>query len=126
MHCISHHLYPNTELDYEIAGFEPVAYYLRSLPENKLICQIILEMSLVFAQPINMTMKLLVLPLTKHKKPDFLYSFPLLVILFGYFMTGSLAVAFKYYLITYCFYTFLLFKVLFCGHRVQDTWTEGC
>lgn len=36
MHCISHHLYPNTELDYEAAAFEPITFYLRSLPENSI------------------------------------------------------------------------------------------
>ena len=34
MHCLSHHIYPNTELDYENASLEPFAYFLRSMPEN--------------------------------------------------------------------------------------------
>ena len=42
MHCVSHHLYPNTELDYEIAAFEPIGYYLRSMPENKFVNQLLL------------------------------------------------------------------------------------
>lgn len=76
-------------------------------------------------QPLNMIMKLVVLPVTKAKTPDLLYAFPLLVIAAGWFLTGSLAIGIKYYLIIYCFFSFLLMKVLFCGHRVQDVWTQG-
>jgi hypothetical protein len=32
MHCISHHMYPNLEIDYEAAAFEPISYFLRSRP----------------------------------------------------------------------------------------------
>jgi hypothetical protein len=32
MHCLSHHMYPNTELDYEAAALEPIAYFLRISP----------------------------------------------------------------------------------------------
>ena len=34
MHCISHHIYTNTLLDYELGGFEPLMYYHRCLPKN--------------------------------------------------------------------------------------------
>jgi hypothetical protein len=34
MHCMSHHQYPNTELDYEVAALEPIGYFLRSMPKN--------------------------------------------------------------------------------------------
>jgi len=37
MHCLSHHLYPNLEIDYEAAAFEPVSYFLRSMPENHML-----------------------------------------------------------------------------------------
>lgn len=32
MHCISHHIYPNLELDYEAAALEPIGYFLRNQP----------------------------------------------------------------------------------------------
>jgi cytochrome b involved in lipid metabolism len=31
-HAISHHMFPNTELDYEIGVFEPISYALRNRP----------------------------------------------------------------------------------------------
>lgn len=34
MHCLSHHIYPNLELDYEAAALEPIGYFLRNQPEN--------------------------------------------------------------------------------------------
>ena len=123
MHCISHHLYPNTELDYEIAAFEPLGYYLRSMPKNNMFNKFFIEFLLVFLQPINMAMKLLVLPVIKQTTPDLLYSFPLLILLFATLVNNSFIVGLKLYLVIYCFFSFLLMKVLFCGHRVQDTWT---
>lgn len=89
MHCISHHLYPNTELDFEIAAFEPIGFYLRSLPKNKWYLQIVLEIVLLLLQPINMTFKLFVLPVIKHVKPDLMYAFPLSVIILAYLIHGS-------------------------------------
>lgn len=41
MHCISHHTYSNTLLDFEIQGLEPLAYYLKIQPKNNIICGII-------------------------------------------------------------------------------------
>ena len=32
MHCLSHHIYPNLELDYEAAALEPLGYFLRTQP----------------------------------------------------------------------------------------------
>ena len=80
MHCISHHLYPNTELDYEVAAFEPVTFYLRSQPENSWVRVWLLEVLFFFLQPLNMTFKLLVSPIIKKRAPDFLYSFPFVIL----------------------------------------------
>jgi hypothetical protein len=41
MHCLSHHSYSNTLLDYEIQGLEPFVYYLRVHPKNTVIGGII-------------------------------------------------------------------------------------
>lgn len=125
MHCISHHLYPNTELDYEIAAFEPFGYYLRSMPKNNIFNKFLIELLLIFLQPINMAMKLFVLPILRRTAPDLMYSFPLLVLLIASLIHSSFIVGIKLYLVIYCSFSFLLMKVLFCGHRVQDTWTEG-
>lgn len=122
MHCISHHLYPNTELDYEIAAFEPIAFYLRNFPQNKWYMQIVLEALFFLLQPLNMLLKLLVIPIMRRTGPDLFYATPMLI--FAFFLSqNSLGDAIKLYLVVYCSFGYLLMKVLFCGHRVQDTWT---
>lgn len=72
-----------------------------------------------------MLLKILVLPIVRRVSPDFLYSFPLLVLFGGALMHGSLWVGFKMYMIIYCFFSYVMMKALFCGHRIADTWTEG-
>lgn len=69
-----------------------------------------------------MLLKLVILPITKQIKPDLMYSFPLLIFLISFF-AHNFVIALKLYLVIYCTFSFLLMKVLFCGHRVQDTWT---
>lgn len=125
MHCISHHLYPNTQLDYEVAAFEPIGYYLRTSPENNLFNQILLEFLFACFSPINVILKLIVVPLTKFKKPDPYHTFPLLVFFFIYLNCNTFGEALKFFLIIYCSFSFLLMKALFCGHRIPTLWTEG-
>ena len=72
-----------------------------------------------------MILKLVVVPLTKFKKPDIFYSFPLVILAFIYANSETFGEALKFYLIIYCTYGFLLMKSLFCGHRLQELWTEG-
>lgn len=72
-----------------------------------------------------MILKLFILPIIKKVKPDIMYAFPLLIFSAAYLVNGSFMEALKLYLVLYCSFSFLLMKVLFCGHRVQDTWTEG-
>ncbi len=71
-----------------------------------------------------MLLKLVILPIIRKTTPDPMYAFPILVFLACYLNT-SFATALKFYLVIYCSFSFLLMKVLLCGHRVQDTWTEG-
>jgi hypothetical protein len=37
MHCLSHHEYTNTLLDYELQAYEPLAYFIRVMPKNTLL-----------------------------------------------------------------------------------------
>ena len=125
MHCLSHHIYPNTELDYEIAAFEPLGYYLRTLPENTLIKVIIVEIALIFIQPINMLLKLVIYPLRKFRMPDLWYGFPLILVGIFYFWFGNMGEALKFYFVMYGAFGFIMMKSLFCGHRLRELWTEG-
>jgi fatty acid desaturase len=95
------------------------------MPHNRWYFQYILELLFLLLQPINMTLKLLIVPLTKQTAPDLNYAFPMLIFL-SFWWSTSFVFALKLYLGIYCSFTFLLMKVLFCGHRVQDTWTAGC
>jgi fatty acid desaturase len=57
--------------------------------------------------------------------PDPFYAIPLLIFFIAY-LNSSFIQALKIYLTIYCTFSFLLMKILLCGHRIQDTWTEGC
>ena len=72
-----------------------------------------------------MTLKLLVVPLTKFKLPDPWYCFPLVVLGFIYLNSETFGEALKMYMVIYCTFGFILMKNLFCGHRLQELWTEG-
>lgn len=95
------------------------------MPENKPSNLIIQELGHFLLQPLNMLLKIVVHPLARGAKPDFLYAFPLLVLAIGTFMHGSFLVGLKMYLVIYCCFSYFMMKNLFCGHRVQDTWTAG-
>lgn len=123
MHCLSHHLYPNTEIDYEAAALEPIAYFLRNKPENKIYTEPVLVFLLLFVQPLNLILKLLVVPALKKKVPEFWYAVPLCVFALFYFVSGSAWEAFKLHIFIYAFFGFAFNRVLFCGHRVAETWT---
>lgn len=95
------------------------------MPQNKWYCQILLEIIFIFIQPANMTLKVLVVPIIKRIKPDLLYAFPLIIFSLIYLNSPSFFDALKLYLVIYCTFGFCVMKVLLCGHRVQDTWSEG-
>ena len=69
MHCISHHEYSNTLLDYELQAFEPLGYFIRIMPENTLIKLILVEIAYMITIPLNISLKLLIVPLVKRIQP---------------------------------------------------------
>lgn len=66
MHCISHHEYTNTLLDYELQAYEPLAYFLRIMPENTILKVILIEIAYVITIPLNIALKLLIVPIAKR------------------------------------------------------------
>ena len=72
-----------------------------------------------------MILKLVIVPIIRFKIPDLWYSFPLLVLAFIYANSQTFGEAIKFYLVIYCSFSFFLMKLLFCGHRLQELWTEG-
>ena len=69
MHSLSHHIYPNLELDYQAAALQPIGYFLRNKPQNPFYTEIILVVSFIFIQPLNLFLKVFVVPITKRKLP---------------------------------------------------------
>ena len=65
MHCLSHHSYANTLIDYEIQAVEPIIYYIRILPQNTSYFWIIKEVILMMLTPINILIKLVIRPITQ-------------------------------------------------------------
>jgi hypothetical protein len=57
----------NTELDYEIGAFEPVVFFLRTMPENSKFVELYLQVFFFFMIPINLCIKL-VLKAVRGKK----------------------------------------------------------
>ena len=58
-HAISHHSLMNTELDYEIGAFEPVVYFLRTMPSNPKYVELYLQLFFFLMIPINLIVKLI-------------------------------------------------------------------
>lgn len=69
MHCMSHHQYPNTELDYELAALEPIGFFLRNFPKNFVMIEPVLHIIFLFLQPLNMILKIVVVPILKFRPP---------------------------------------------------------
>lgn len=125
MHCISHHIYPNLELDYEAAALEPIGYFLRNKPENKVYTEAIIVLSFIFLQPLNFLLKTVVVPIIKRRRPDLWYLLPLTVLLVFYNVSGDFWYALKLHMFIYGLFGLIFNRVLFCGHRLQELWSEG-
>lgn len=80
---------------------------------------------LTFIQPLNFIFKLCIVPLIKRKIPEFWYLVPLSVFALFYAASGDLYYALKLHIFLYAVFGFIFNRVLFCGHRVAETWTEG-
>lgn len=81
--------------------------------------EVVLQLVYFFLQPLNMTLKIILLPILKRKKPDFWYGVPIIVFLFFYLFNGSFIETLKMYLFMYGLFGLILGRILFCGHRLQ-------
>jgi hypothetical protein len=89
------------------------------MPENHMFIEVVLQLVYFFLQPLNMTLKIILLPILKRKKPDFWYGVPIIVFLFFYLFNGSFIETLKMYLFMYGLFGLILGRILFCGHRLQ-------
>lgn len=113
------------ELDYEAAALEPLGYFLRTQPENKVYTEALVILGYVTIQPLNFILKCILFPLAKKKMPDFKYFVPLSVFLTFYIVSGDCWFSIKLHLYIYAIYGFMANRILFCNHRLQELWSEG-
>jgi hypothetical protein len=72
-----------------------------------------------------MALKWILVPIVKRRQPDLWYGVPLGVYLLFYFASGDAWFAFKLHIFLYGLFGFIFNRTLFCGHRLQELWTEG-
>jgi hypothetical protein len=60
------------------------------MPNNHIFVEPLLQIVYFFLQPLNMTLKILLIPLFKQKRPDFWYGFPIFFYIIFYLFNGSL------------------------------------
>ena len=78
MHCLSHHAYPNTLIDYEFSAIEPITNFSRCLPKNSPFSYIGMQIIFILSVPINILTKTIIVPLTKKTLPSVVQALTLL------------------------------------------------
>lgn len=75
--------------------------------------------------PLNMTIKILQ-SIIKPNKFNIGIIFPFWEVIALYVFNNDWFESFKLFFFIQACFGFSLTKCIFCGHRVQDTWTAGC
>ncbi len=68
--------------------------------------------------PMNIILKLLIVPLIKWTKPEWEYLVPLMQIAVFYFLNYDIFESIKLFLVMQCFFGYIFTKITFGGHRV--------
>ena len=123
MHCLSHHQYTNTLLDYQLQAFEPIVYFIKVMPLNSIARLLIAQLVYLVTIPLNILLKLIIVPLVKRNKPEWEYVVPLTEIIIFYLLNGNLVESIKLFLFIQCFFGYLFTKITFGGHRIETLWT---
>ncbi len=95
------------------------------MPENHSMVELVVQVVYFFLQPLNMMLKVIIIPIFKRKRPDLWYAAPIFVLALFYYSTDNFWHALKLYLFLYGMFGLILGRILFCGHRLQELWTEG-
>ena len=96
------------------------------MPKNSPYAEAAVQFFFTFIQPLNFILKVVLFPITRRVRPQMVYSLPLTMIAFFYALSGSILSAISLYLVIYLTFGTLFMRVLLCGHRLQQLWTEGC
>lgn len=89
------------------------------MPRNSLLRLVIIEIVYVLMIPMNILLKLVVVPLAKFTKPEWEYFVPLMQIVVLYLLNNDIYISIKLFLTIHCFFGFIFAKVTFGGHRIQ-------
>ena len=108
-HAISHHTQMNTELNYEIGAFEPVVYFLRTMPENSKFVELYLQPFFFLMIPINLCVKL-ILKVIRRKKIYWELLVPYSELIVLYLFIGNFLQSFLLFLYMQAIFGFLFTK----------------
>lgn len=95
------------------------------MPENTLLKIILTEITYLITVPLNILLKLIIVPFMKRIQPEWLYLVPLTQILLMYLLNGDIWMSIKLFLTIHLFFAYVFFKLTFGGHRIEGLWTEG-
>eukprot|EP01125_Pyxidicula_operculata_P001858 TRINITY_DN1172_c2_g1_i1.p1 TRINITY_DN1172_c2_g1~~TRINITY_DN1172_c2_g1_i1.p1 ORF type:complete len:467 (+),score=39.87 TRINITY_DN1172_c2_g1_i1:90-1490(+) len=127
-HAISHHLYTNSQLDFEIEGLEPFAWYLSSA--KRPLSPGILSMAyyqVFFALTIVMDYftTFIVIPLKHPQSFRIEKLIPIVQLIFLTIGTRSLTTGVGLWFVMHSLNSFWLLSTSFCVHHQPDSWHDG-
>lgn len=123
-HCISHHHFTNSNIDYEMTAFEP--YYITTksrLPNNRFLWYYI-NIFFGFVSLLEFISKLVLL-IRGEEKLRKEYFIPLIEYSILYISCGNAWLALKLLLVMQWFAAFLMLKYSLLTHRNTFTYSDG-
>lgn len=122
-HAMSHHLYPNLEIDIEVSSLEPILYYLTNKPRNNALVYISFHLFLLFASTADCIRHycLALIGVDKLRPENVLVW--LEVAALSYFQGFGWGI--KLFLLHQMLASWLLAALSFAVHRSGEAWTEG-
>lgn len=116
---------PNTELDYEIAAFEPLAHFLRNQKNNSVLTELYLQPFFFVMVPLNMIIKIVFAIINPSKKFTMSLLYPWTEVVILYLFKQDLFESLCLFFFMQACFGFSLTKCIFCGHRTQEMWSAG-
>jgi len=93
------------------------------MPKNKPICALLKEIAFIFLAPLNIILKLVIIPIIQQKLPEWFYMSSLFQIPLMYCFNFNLALSIQLYLVMHISFSIIFSKLTFIGHRTGREWT---
>ena len=123
-HALSHHTYPNLEIDIEIQSVEPFIYYLSNKPKNPIINIVVGHILFTFLGVLNYIRRFLFSFVGKDKfQPENII--PLIELLILWSNAQSFYSALQLFIIMHSIASLHLLLGTFPNHRTDHHWSEG-